>query len=83
MNSKLYHIAYDIEGSDEKLTIATTRRETILGDSAICVNPNDERYKHLKGAKAIVPLIGRNIPVIFDEYVDMEFGTRLEDYSRS
>ena len=75
VNSKLYHIAYDIEGSDEKLTIATTRPETILGDSAICVNPNDERYKHLKGAKAIVPLIGRNIPVIFDEYVDMEFGT--------
>ena len=75
VNSKLYHIAYDIEGSDEKLTIATTRPETILGDSAICVNPNDERYKGLKGAKAIVPLIGRNIPVIFDEYVDMEFGT--------
>ncbi len=75
VNSKLYHIAYDIEGSDEKLTIATTRPETILGDSAICVNPNDEQYKHLKGAKAIVPLIGRNIPVIFDEYVDMEFGT--------
>ena len=75
VNSKLYHIAYDIEGSDEKLTIATTRPETILGDSAICVNPNDERYKHLKGAKAIVPLIGRNIPVIFDEYVDVEFGT--------
>ena len=75
VNSKLYYIAYDIEGSDEKLTIATTRPETILGDSAICVNPNDEQYKHLKGAKAIVPLIGRNIPVIFDEYVDMEFGT--------
>ena len=75
VNSKLYHIAYDIEGCDEKLTIATTRPETILGDSAICVNPNDERYKHLKGAKAIVPLIGRNIPVIFDDYVDMEFGT--------
>ena len=75
VNSKLFHIAYDIEGSEEKLTIATTRPETILGDSAICVNPNDERYKHLKGAKAIVPLIGRNIPVIFDEYVDMEFGT--------
>ena len=75
VNSKLYHIAYDIEVSHEKLIIATTRPETILGDSAICVNPNDERYKHLKGAKAIVPLIGRSIPVIFDEYVDMEFGT--------
>jgi valyl-tRNA synthetase len=75
VNSKLYHIQYDIEGSDEKLTIATTRPETILGDSAICVNPNDERYTHLKGKKAIVPLVNRVIPIIFDEYVDMEFGT--------
>ena len=64
-----------IEGSDEKLMIATTRPETILGDSAICVNPNDERYTHLKGKKAIVPLVNRVIPIIFDEYVDMEFGT--------
>ena len=75
VNSKLYHIAYNIEGSDEKLTIATTRPETILGDSAICVNPNDERYTHLKGKKAIIPLVDRIIPIIFDEYVDMEFGT--------
>jgi valyl-tRNA synthetase len=75
VNSKLYHIAYNIEGSDEKLTIATTRPETILGDSAICVHPNDERYTHLKGKKAIVPLVDRVIPIIFDEYVDMEFGT--------
>ncbi|MBT5858294.1 MAG: valine--tRNA ligase, partial [Flavobacteriales bacterium] len=75
VNSKLYHIAYSIEGSDEKLTIATTRPETILGDSAICVNPNDERYTNLKGKKAIVPLVNRVIPIIFDEYVDMEFGT--------
>ena len=75
VNSKLYHIAYNIEGSDEKLTIATTRPETILGDSAICVNPNDERYTNLKGKKAIVPLVNRVIPIIFDEYVDMEFGT--------
>jgi valyl-tRNA synthetase len=75
VNSKLYHIAYNIEGSDEKLTIATTRPETILGDSAICVNPNDERYTHLKGKKVIVPLVDRVIPIIFDEYVDMEFGT--------
>ncbi|MDA8535580.1 valine--tRNA ligase [Flavobacteriales bacterium] len=75
VNSKLYHIAYKIEGSDEKLTIATTRPETILGDTAICVNPNDERYTHLKGKKAIVPLVNRVIPIIFDEYVDMEFGT--------
>mgnify|MGYP000132411103 CR=1 FL=1 len=75
VNSKLYHIQYDIEGSDEKLTIATTRPETILGDTAICVNPNDERYTQLKGKKAIVPLVNRVIPIIFDEYVDMEFGT--------
>lgn len=75
VNSKLYHIAYAIEGSEEKLTIATTRPETILGDSAICVNPNDPRYTHLKGKKAIVPLIDRVIPIIFDDYVDMEFGT--------
>ena len=75
LNSKLYYIAYKIEGSDEKLTIATTRPETILGDSAICVNPNDERYTHLKGKKVIVPLVNRVIPIIFDEYVDMEFGT--------
>ena len=75
VNSKLYHIAYEIEGTDEKLTVATTRPETILGDAAICVNPNDKRYQHLKGAQAIVPLINRKIPIIFDEYVDMEFGT--------
>ena len=75
VNSKLYHIRYQIEGSDEYLTVATTRPETILGDSAICVNPKDDRYTHLKGKKAIVPLINRSIPIIFDEYVDMEFGT--------
>jgi len=75
VNSKLYHIRYQIEGSDDYLTVATTRPETILGDSAICVNPMDDRYTHLKGKKAIVPLINRSIPIIFDEYVDMEFGT--------
>lgn len=74
-NSRLFHIKYQIAGSDEFLTIATTRPETLLGDTAICVHPNDERYTHLKGAKAIVPLVNREIPVIFDEYVDMEFGT--------
>ena len=74
-NSRLFHIKYQIAGSDEFLTIATTRPETLLGDTAICVNPNDERYTHLNGAKAIVPLVNREIPVIFDEYVDMEFGT--------
>ena len=75
VDSKLYHITYDIENSNEKITIATTRPETILGDTAICVNPNDKRFKHLKNKRAIVPLINRNIPIIFDEYVDMEFGT--------
>jgi valyl-tRNA synthetase len=75
VDSKLYHISYDIEDSKEKITIATTRPETILGDSAICINPNDKRFTHLKGKRAIVPLINRSIPIIFDEYVDMEFGT--------
>ncbi len=71
----LYYLAYEIEGSDEKITIATTRPETILGDTAICINPNDERYTHLRGKKAIVPICNRVIPIIEDEYVDVEFGT--------
>ena len=71
----LYYLAYTIEGSDEKVTIATTRPETILGDTAICINPNDERYHHLRGKKAIVPICDRVIPIIEDEYVDVEFGT--------
>lgn len=76
VNSKLYYVRYKVDGSeDEWLTIATTRPETILGDTAICINPNDDRYKHLKDKKAIVPLVNREIPIIFDEYVDMEFGT--------
>ena len=74
--SKLYHLRYKIEGTEnEYVTIATTRPETILGDTAIAVNPKDERYMHLQGKKAIVPLIGRAVPIIFDRYVDMEFGT--------
>ncbi len=76
VNSKLYYVRYKIEDTDDEwLTIATTRPETILGDTAICINPNDERYTHLKGKKAIVPMVDRPIPIIFDEYVDMEFGT--------
>ena len=75
VDSKLYYISYNIKDSTEKLIIATTRPETILGDSAICVNPNDERYSHLFGKKAIIPLINKEIPIIFDEYVDMEFGS--------
>ena len=71
----LYYLSYPIEGSDEKVTIATTRPETILGDTAICINPNDQRYSHLKGKKAIVPICNRVIPIIEDEYVDIEFGT--------
>lgn len=74
-NGKLYYIAYDVVDSDEKLTIATTRPETLLGDTAICVHPEDERYKHLHGKKAIVPIAGREIPIITDSYVDLEFGT--------
>ncbi len=75
VNSKLFYIKYKIVGEDDFITIATTRPETILGDSAICVNPNDERYKQLAGKKILVPLVNREIPVIFDEYVDLEFGT--------
>ncbi|RPG29833.1 MAG: valine--tRNA ligase [Muricauda sp. TMED12] len=71
----LYYLSYAIEDSDEKVTIATTRPETILGDTAICINPNDERYHHLRGKKAIVPICDRVIPIIEDEYVDVEFGT--------
>lgn len=75
VNSKLYHIRYQIVDSDEFVTIATTRPETILGDTAVCINPNDDRYTHLHGKKAIVPLVNREIPIILDDYVDMEFGT--------
>ncbi len=74
-NSRLYYMTYQIEGSDEVLQVATTRPETIFGDTAVCVNPDDERYQHLKGKNAIVPLVGRVVPIIFDEYVDIEFGT--------
>lgn len=73
--SKLYYVRYQIVGEEEYVTIATTRPETILGDTAVCVNPNDERYKHLKGKKVYVPLIKREVPIIQDEYVAMDFGT--------
>ena len=82
LQGKLYYLKYSIEsaaGSQQPgkdfITIATQRPETIMGDTAICVNPNDERYAHLKGAYAFVPLINRRIPIIFDEYVDPAFGT--------
>lgn len=77
--SKLYYIRYRIdtgsESNPEFITIATVRPETIMGDTAICVNPNDERFKHLQGKFAFVPLINRRIPIIPDEYVEMDFGT--------
>ncbi|WP_392448455.1 valine--tRNA ligase [Capnocytophaga canis] len=74
-NGKLFYLKYKIEGSEEFLTVATTRPETIFGDIAVCINPNDERYKHLKGKKVIVPIVNRVVPIIEDEYVDIEFGT--------
>jgi valyl-tRNA synthetase len=76
VKSKLYYLRYKVEGTaDEWVTIATTRPETILGDTAVCVHPEDERFRHLKGKRVLVPLIKRSIPVIEDEYVDREFGT--------
>ena len=71
----LWHIKYPIKDSDEEFVIATTRPETMLGDTGVAVNPNDERYKHLIGKTVILPLVGREIPIFADEYVDMEFGT--------
>ncbi len=75
MQGNLYYLNYKIEGEDDFVTIATTRPETILGDTAVCVNPADERFTHLKGKRVLVPLLNRSIPIIQDEYVDMEFGT--------
>ncbi len=74
-HSKLYYLRYYVESSDRYIVVATTRPETILGDTAVCVNPNDERYTWLKGKRVIVPLVNRAVPVITDEYVEMEFGT--------
>ena len=75
-NSKLYYLKYVVDGEPTKhITIATTRPETILGDTAVCVNPNDDRYQWLKGKRVIVPLVGRSVPVIMDDYVEMDFGT--------
>ena len=73
---KLYYLRYKLEGSDRNIIVATTRPETILGDTAVCLNPNDPRYADVpEGARVIVPLVGRSIPIIRDEYVDIEFGT--------
>jgi valyl-tRNA synthetase len=73
--SKLYYVRYKIVGEDGYIMVATTRPETILGDTAVCANPDDERYRHLKGKKVIVPMANREVPFIFDSYVDPEFGT--------
>ncbi|PAU92952.1 valine--tRNA ligase [Aliifodinibius salipaludis] len=73
--SKLYHVRYKIKDSDEWVTIATTRPETILADTAVCVHPDDERYQDLIGKTAIIPVVQREVPIIADEYVDMEYGT--------
>ncbi len=75
VDSQLYYIKYKIKETNDSLTIATTRPETLLGDTAVCINPNDNRFKKYKGKKAIVPLVNREVPIIEDEYVDMEFGT--------
>ena len=74
-NGKIWEIRYPIKDSDEEFVIATTRPETMLGDTGVAVNPNDERYKHLIGKTVILPLMNREIPIVADEYVDMEFGT--------
>lgn len=88
VNSKLFHVKYKVvnadgtplslgegQGGEAFVVVATTRPETILGDTAICVHPDDDRYKHLKGKRAIVPIANRSVPIIFDEYIDMAFGT--------
>ena len=75
VNSKLYYISYKIKDSNESISVATTRPETIFGDTAIAINPNDKRYSHLKDKKAIIPILNKEIPIIFDDYVEMDFGT--------
>lgn len=74
-SGKLYSVRYQVAGTNEYVTIATTRPETIVGDTAICIHPDDERYTHLHGKKAIVPIVNREVPIILDEYVTMDFGT--------
>ncbi len=72
---KLYYLRYFVEGENRYVVVATTRPETIMGDTAVCINPNDERYRDLVGKSLIIPLVGRSVPIIEDEYVDLEFGT--------
>ena len=75
VQSKMYYLKYPIQGEGTFIVIATTRPETIMGDTAVCVNPNDERFSAFHGKKAIIPLIDRPVPIIQDEYIDMDFGT--------
>ena len=75
VQSKLYYVRYRLENGEGFLTVATTRPETIMGDTALCVHPEDDRYKHLIGQQAIVPLVNRKVKIIADDYIDMEFGT--------
>lgn len=75
LQSKLYYVRYQVEGEDDYITIATTRPETILGDTAVCVHPEDDRYTKFHGKKVLVPLVDRPVPIIVDSYVDKEFGT--------
>lgn len=77
VNSRLYYVKYRIKDSNEFITIATTRPETIMGDTAVCIHPDDERYKHLHGKTVIVPIVNREVPVICDDYIDMTFGTGM------
>ena len=75
VNAKLWHFRYPVTNSDEYIVVATTRPETMLGDSGVAVHPDDDRYQHLIGKTVTLPLVGREIPIIADEYVDPEFGT--------
>jgi valyl-tRNA synthetase len=77
VHGKLYHVAYPVEGSDERIVVATTRPETMLGDTAVALHPEDERYRHLHGRAALLPLVGRRLPFVADPAVDREFGTGL------
>jgi valyl-tRNA synthetase len=75
VQSKLYYVRYQVVGTNEYLTVATTRPETIMGDTALALHPNDERYRKFHGKKVIVPLVNREVPIILDDYIDIEFGT--------
>ncbi len=75
VQSKLYYVRYEVEGEENGITIATTRPETILADTGVAVHPDDERYKHLIGKTAVIPLVERKVPIIADDYIDIEFGT--------